>query len=341
MNKKEIFHELSNIKGIEPTSSIQLITRCILCGDSQRIPNKKRLGIKVDWTNPTEPILYQCFNCGATGILSSSMMRELGAEQPELIKGVREVNNTALQSEGTVKVSKYKNTKEISVELPALTKNPIYVAKARYLFSRLGKLENLKIDDFQKLRIVWSIKDFLSTNGIRPRNDYTDLIDACYIGFLSANNEYIILRDITDRQKMRYIKYNIFGVYDNSNSFYTIKNSINPLTQDEIHLVASEGTFDIISILYNVFHGDDTNKIFCATCNGQYRTTLNYYIDKGLVGRNIYIDIYRDSDNDEHMNYQKLKNQMKPYTKNFKVYYNTLSKDFGVPKELIDIDIFI
>lgn len=339
MTKKEIFNELSNIKGIEKKSGIQLVTKCILCGDSATNPNKKRLGIKVDWTNTEEPVLYQCFNCGATGVLTSFMMRELGCEDHTLIRGVIEANNAALQSEGNVKVSRYKNKKEIKVEIPPLRKDPLQLHKVKYLFQRIGKPDCLTLGDFQKLKIVWSIKEFLYVNGIRPRNNRIDTLDEYYIGFLSANNEYIILRDITDKQKMRYIKYNIYGVYDNSNSFYTIKNQINPLIQDELHIIAAEGTFDVISILYNIFNGDDKNRIYCATCNGQYKNTLLYYIDRGLVGRNVFIDIFRDNDNDRYMNYEKLRKSMKPYTTNFTVYYNSLSKDFGVQADKIQLEI--
>lgn len=339
--KQEIFRKLASLDNVEVKNGIQLVTRCVLCGDSAKNPNKKRLGIKIDCSNPSEPILYQCFNCGETGILSSYMLREIGADDPSLIRGVKEINNNAINTEGNVKVSRYRNAKTIQVEVPPLTTNPIYLEKLKYLFSRIGKPDSLKIEDFEKLKIIWSIKDFLSVNGISPRNGYIDLLDQCYIGFLSANNEYIIFRDITEKQKMRYVKYNIFGVYDNSNSFYTIKNQINPLTTDDIHIIVSEGTFDAISLLYNVYDGDDRNKIFCATCNGQYRNTINYYVDKGLVGRNIYIDIYRDNDNDKYMNYNRLKNQLKPYTKNYRVYYNRLSKDFGVSRDKIDVDIFM
>lgn len=339
MTKRELFTELSHIKGVEPVNSHQLITRCILCGDSAKNPNKKRLGIKIDCDNPEEPVLYQCFNCGQTGVLTSSMIREIGCDDSYVIRGLKEVNGKALKSEGNTKVNKYKNIKEVKVELPPLTKNPVYMRKAVYLLNRIGNV-NMKIEDFQKLRIVWSLKDFLLVNGLRQRNGHTDTLDKYYIGFLSANNEYIIFRDITNKGKLRYVKYNIFGVYDNSNAFYTIKNQLDPLTQRNIHIIASEGPFDIISLLYNVFNGDDRDKIYCATCNGQYKNTLNYYLDKGLVGRNIFIDIYRDNDNDRVMDYAKLKDHLKPYTKHFNVFYNTLSKDFGVPREKIDIDIF-
>lgn len=339
MTKKELFTELSKIEGVEPKNSHQLVTRCVLCGDSLTNPNKKRLGIKIDCDNLEEPVLYQCFNCGQTGVVTSDMIKEIGCDDPIVLRGLREVNGRAFKSEGNTKVNKYKNIKELKVELPLLTKNPIYLQKAQYLLDRVGRC-GITVKDFQKLRIVWSLKDFLYVNGIRQRNQHTDSLDANYIGFLSANNEYIIFRDITNRQKLRYVKYNIFGVYDNSNAFYTIKNRINPITQQDLHIIVAEGPFDIISILYNVFDGDDADKIFCAVCNGQYKNTLSYYMNKGLVGRNIFIDVYRDNDNDKVMDYHKLKTQMKPYTKNFRVYYNQLSKDFGVPKDKIDIDVF-
>lgn len=341
MDKHEIFMELSRLNNVESKSNMQFTTRCVLCGDSAKNPNKKRLGIKCDYTNPTEPILYHCFNCGASGVLTSQMMRDIGVDNENLIRSVKQVNAKAINSEGNTKVNKYKNNKTIKVEIPPLTNNPIHLLKAKYLMERIGRPRSIKIDSLPKLKIVWSLKDFLAVNGVSPKNQYTDILDRDYIGFLSARNEYIIFRDISDKHKMRYVKYNVFGVYDNSNAFYTIKNRLNPITQEDIHIIAAEGVFDIISLYYNVFDADDTNKIFCATCNGQYRNALMYYINKGLVGRNIYIDIYRDNDNDKFMNYKKLKAELKPYTKNYRVYYNTLSKDFGVPKDMIDIDIFM
>lgn len=340
MNKKEIFVRLARHPNIEE-HGIQLVTRCVLCGDSMKNPNKKRLGIKCDYTNPTEPLLYNCFNCGESGVVSSQMLRDIGVNDDELIQSVRQINKGALSSEGNVKVSKYKNNKTIDVVIPPLTNNPTHMTKLQYLFSRIGKPESMNMENLKRLKIVWSLKDFLELNGVSPINQYTDLLDRDYIGFLSARNEYIIFRDITGKNKMRYVKYNIFGVFDNSNAFYTIQNSIDLLSREDIHIIAAEGTFDILSLFYNVYDGDIHNKIFCATCNGQYRNVLMYYINKGLVGRNICIDIYRDSDNDKFMNYKKLKMELKPYTKNYHVYYNTLSKDFGVPKEMIDIDIFM
>ena len=38
------------------------------------------------------------------------------------------------------------------------------------------------------------------------------------------------------------------------------------------------------------------------------------------------------------MDYNLLKRQMKIYTKNFKVFYNSIGKDFGVPKDKFNIE---
>ena len=219
MDKHEIFMELSRLNNVESKNNMQFVTRCVLCGDSAKNPNKKRLGIKCDYTNPTEPILYHCFNCGESGILTSQMMRDIGVDNEDLIRSVKQVNAKAIHSEGNTKVNKYKNNKTIKVEIPPLTNNPIHLTKAKYLVERIGRPNSMKIDSLPKLKIVWSLKDFLSVNGVSPKNQYTDILDRDYIGFLSARNEYIIFRDTTNKHKMRYVKYNVFGVYDNSNAF--------------------------------------------------------------------------------------------------------------------------
>ena len=64
-----------------------------------------------------------------------------------------------------------------------------------------------------------------------------------------------------------------------------------------------------------------------------------HYINKGFVGENIIIDCYQD--NDTRLNFNKIKQQLLPYilnSNNFNVYYNILSKDFGVTKDKILVD---
>lgn len=335
VNKFEIYEALKSTPGVHETSNGQLVTRCFICGDSKKNQNKKRLGIKVDVTNPSEPVLYHCFNCNAAGLFTPEMLTQLGIENRELSTSLRKLNNTALHDTGS-KVNRYKNTREIDIQYPKLYKNDRTLSKIRYLYDRVGKIP---IEEFSQLKIVVNLDDFLRVNGIPPTNRFTDIISTNYIGFLSVNNEFIIFRDITGKQKMRYIKYNIFDVKDNSNSFYAMKTSVDAIGTEPIHLCIAEGIFDIISVRYNILHGDIKNHILMASCNSSFTNPLKYFIRKGLVGSNIFIDCYQD--NDTKLNFKKIKSEFTPFicdSRNFKVYYNTLHKDFGYPESEIIID---
>ena len=91
-----------------------------------------------------------------------------------------------------------------------------------------------------------------------------------------------------------------------------------------------------MSIVYNMYGGIVPDCLFMSTNHGAFYTPLLYYINKGLVGSNVWIDIYRDADS--IMDYQKLKQQMKIYTRNYAVYRNAIGKDFGVPKSKYEIE---
>lgn len=321
---------------------IQYRTKCILCGDSKKDPNKMRLGIKVDPSNIDEPILYHCFNCERRGVLTNWMLKEIAGGGPESIAkmNVDAINNSILNSPGNIKTNRYKNTRTINVKVPPLYKDLNSIRKAKYLFDRLGRVIDPK--EFGNLKIVWSLETFLQENSIRYRGDYAWLLDKDYIGFLSVNNDFIIFRDVTGTHKMRYVKYNIFDLYDNSQCFYSIPGKVDLLSTKDLHIKIAEGTFDTLSVLYNVEEGSRDNTIYLSSSNADFYTPLLYYFQKGLVGSNIFIDIYKD--NDSRINYNLLKKRLKTYTlsvSNTKVYYNnyTDEKDFGVPKERIQVEV--
>lgn len=301
-----------------------------------------RLGIKVDPDNPEEPILYHCFNCNRTGVLTNQMLKEIGDNGSLTAKiNVDAINNAIIDNGGNTKTNKYKNTKSIKVSIPPLRKEENSIRKAKYVFDRLGTLIDPK--EFEGIKIIWSLRDFLATNNIRENGEYAWLLEKDYVGFLSVNNDFIIFRDITGSHKMRYVKYNIFGFYDNSQCFYSIPGKVDLLSPRDLHIKIAEGPFDILSILYNVENGNRDNVIYLASSNGDFYTPLLHYFQKGLVGSNIFIDIYKD--NDSKLNYTMLKKRLKVYTtsvKNTTVYYNGFQneKDFGVPKNRIQVEIF-
>lgn len=337
MNKFEMYNILKSLPNSSP-SGMWVNMRCFLCGDSVKNPNKKRLGILVDYNQPNEPVTYNCFNCGESGLLTPSMLREMGIDNPDFEASIRALNRNASSDDGK-KVSKYKNNKEIQTKFPPLINKPQVIDKIKYLYQRIGY--KIPMEDFESNKLVFSLKDFLYVNNIPPINDQVNILDNDYIGFLSTNNEYIIFRDITERHKMRYVKYNIYGVFDNTNSYYSVRNQLDLLTEDDIEICVAEGTFDIMGIRYNVLNNDMRNKVLLASCTATFENVLKRYIAKGLVGSNIKISCYID--NGSILDYKELRKIMKPYIitdKNFTVYYNTLSKDFGVPKSHICRDIY-
>lgn len=340
--KIELQHYLESLYPAVRGEAPQFKTRCIFCGDSKKDPNKMRLGIKVDATNPEEPVLYHCFNgdCGRAGVLTNRMLKAIaGAQQIKV--SVDSINKSVMKTSGNTKLNRYKNTRVINVKLPGLY--PKDMDKARYLFNRIGKV----IDpvEFNGLKIVWSLNDFIEMNNLKSTSQYLWMLDKDYIGFLSVNNDFIVFRDITEKHKMRYVKYNVFGFYDNSGSFYSIPAKADLLSMDDIYIIISEGPFDILSILYNVEGNDRTNKIYLSSNDGEFYTPLLHYFEKGFVGSNIYIDAYKDNDSDIE-GYVELRKQLKTYTtdiSNIRIYYNGYEdeKDFGVPKNKIQREILM
>lgn len=343
VKKLELQHYLESLYPAVKGEAPQFRTRCIFCGDSKKDPNKMRLGIKVDVKNPDEPVLYHCFNdnCGRAGVLTNQMLKQIaGAQQIKV--SVDSINRSVMKSSGNTKINRYKNTKIINVKIPKLF--PKDIEKARYLFNRIGKI--IDPNDFEGLKIVWSLKDFITLNNLKENSEYAWMLDRDYIGFLSINNDFIVFRDITGKhKKMRWFKYNVFGFYDNSGSFYSIPAKIDLLTSEDIHIHAAEGPMDILSILYNLEDNDRKNKIFLSSNDGEFYTPLLNYFEKGFVGKNIYIDMYKDNDTDIE-NILDLRKKLKVYTtdiNNIRIYYNGYEdeKDFGVPKDKIQKELYM
>jgi hypothetical protein len=265
------------------------------------------------------------------------MLEAIVGDDPELSQQLKRINRLAMNDSGTMRVNKYKKNKEIKVVIPPPLATKDTIRKIKYINSRIGY--PIPVEDYSKLKLIFNVSEFLSINNIPIRSKYKDIIslyDKDYIGFLSTDNEYIILRDITGKNKIRYIKYNIFGIESGGHSFYNISNAINTIGTEPITIVAAEGPFDILSIAYNMYGGIKSNYVFISVNHGAFLDPILYYLNKGLVGSNIYIEIYRDSDS--IMNYKSLKDSLRIYTKNYKVFVNGIGKDFGVPKDKYTIE---
>lgn len=337
LTKADMYDYIASLPDVIKQNEVQLRTRCFLCGDSKKNPNKKRLGIKIT-EDPDEPIVFNCFNCFSYGIFTVDMLHQMGGYDPDMDIALRKINNRAFHNDGT-KVNKYKNTREINIQFPPLYNRPNIINKIRYVYSRIGY--KIPPEDFDGLKIIWSLWDFIDVNKLPIKNpNKIDMLDRDYVGFLTMNNDYIVFRDITNNpNQMRYIKYNIFDVMDNTNSFYMMRASANTLSEEPLEIIIAEGTFDLLGIRYNVMNNDTTNKLYIALCNGNFVSPLQAIFNKGFVGENITVSCYQD--NDTRVKFRNIKNLVLPYTinpNNFNVYYNTKRKDFGYPKNEIVVD---
>lgn len=338
MTKQEIFDRLSSEPNVVVQNEDQLRVKCFLCGDSRKNPNKKRLGIKFNIHDATKPIQYNCFNCFEHGAFTVEMLHQLEIYDNEIESSIRRINKQCHTDDGK-KINKYNNTKEIPISFPPLMSDKKTLSKIKYLYSRIGY--KIPIEDFENLKLVFNLNDFLRHNNIPvSNNDYKKraILDNDYVGWLSVNNEYVILRDITDSHYLRYVKYNIYNVENNSCGFYAMRNQLDLMTDEDIHIIITEGPLDILGVRYNVLDNNIHNCICVSSCNGSFINALKYYIKKGLVGDNIFIDCYQD--NDTRLNFRKIRSDICTFIPfdNFNVYYNTLSKDFGVPRKLITRD---
>lgn len=342
--KASLIHKLQQMPNCVPVGDTRIHTRCVLCGDSSTNLNKKRLYIKCDPMD-TEPVEYICFNCGESGILTKDMLHLICENYigDDLLNGMiqllKKINKDSFHSKGNTRSNKYNKRSAIKLELPPVRKTENSIRKLKYLTRRLGTKE--PINHLDQIRVITDLYETLELNGIYYKNSLLDTYNKDYIGFASVQNEYIILRDITNSHQQRHVKYNIFGLHENTHSFYTIGNTVNTITMSPIHIILAEGVFDILSVAFNVIGEIPINYVFSSVSMGTFYNPLLFYFNKGIVGENIFIEIYKD--NDSKIDYQALKNKIKPYTKHFKVFYNSYpnQKDFGVPSNRIQVDQFL
>ena len=338
MDKIGLYNYLCSLPNVVKKDDWWCCTRCVLCGDSKKNPYKKRLYINCDPTKPDAPVWYKCFNCNSCSVLTKEMLDMIadGATM-DAVQGLRQANKAAFNSEGSAKVNRYYNQKEIDVVFPGLRNREYLIDKYRYLCKgRLGII--IPPEDFQKLKIVWSLKDFIEENHLTLQESDVDtrILERDYVGFASVKNEYIIFRDITGRNKYRWFKYNTFGMHGNISSYYAIKNGINLFSQNDIHIIVAEGTIDVLGILYHIYDGEQGNNVFLATRNGSFEEPIRYYLSKGLIGSNIHIDCYID--NDTRYNFKAMRDRLAPFVmskKNIHIFHNVKRKDFGYSKDQI------
>lgn len=314
----------------EQTSSIQIRTRCPWCGDSRKNFQTGHLYLRIN-PNDNLPIVYNCFKCPAQGILTPEDLKMLGIEDSGLENNLSIMNN----SSDNIKTVKTVEDKYFEYKLP----DTYNYDKIQYVEKRLGL--QFSQEDLKNIKIITSLRDFLLLNNIETitcKPNMAKLVERQYVGFLSNNNAYILFRDITDKQDIRWYKYPITNESQGQSLFYSIKSNIDLYSKDDITINMSEGVFDCLSIAYNIENNKKDNILNLAVCGKFYDKLIKHLLGIGFIGDNITINIYADNDCTEDTSFEFLKKRLKKYSylvKEINVIYNTLSKDCGVPKEKI------
>lgn len=325
---------------IRQVNDVQYRTRCPFCGDSKSNLNTGHLYIKI---NPDDnyPMVYHCFKCEESGIVDDNLLLALNIGNINLKSNITTLNKTS----DRIKGQKFLTDDEIinfNYKLPEVKD----YNKIKYIEDRLGC--NLSIEDIEKFKIITSLKDFLIYNNIKEittENYICHNIEKNYVGFLSFGGAYILFRDITNTQQYRWIKYAVTNDSRGCKLFYSISNSIDIFTRDNININLSEGVLDILSAYKNLNY-NNSNDLDIAVCGKQYLYVLNTLNSMGFIGSNINLNIF--SDNDEVFNnknnkptnieyFKKLLHKNKYLYNSTNIYYNLIDKDIGVIKDKIKL----
>lgn len=326
---------------IQEVNSSEFRTRCPFCGDSQKNYNTGHLYIHI---NPDDnfPMVYNCFKCPASGVIDKEFLSVMEISDINLQSNISTLNKYA------DKASSHKfiyGDKSIMFDYKRPDIELGY--KTNYIEDRLGL--KFTIDDFNKMKVITSLRDFLIENEIKKLtcDDRTAFIlERDYVGFLSFGNSYILFRDVVNQKsKYPWVKYPITEESKQCRVFYSMESEIDIFSKETLEINLAEGVMDTLSACYNLNH-NISNAMNIAVCGKHYNNIIYKLIGLGLIGKNININIF--SDNDEVFNKKSqaptdinyFKNILK-HSKNLfgdiNVYYNIIGKDIGVHKKDISL----
>ncbi len=313
-------------------NGVQHYTRCPYCGDSSNL-NHAHFSIRIDMSDDSI-MLFRCLKCGISGMITEDVIDELGLSvATDLRKELRGYNRKGLKKMGLV------NMDMESFTVPLYHDTPLNQSKLDYVNQRLGtELSYVKAHEY---KMVLNLVDFMTLNEL-PEIEFLSYpmlktLNNYYVGWLSCNNNTIIFRDITGKQKYRYYKIKLNQKNMNGDSFYAMPSTLPLLYTDDIHVHMAEGTFDIISIKENLVP-DSPNHLFYASC-GFGGSVILYYLIHHAINTGIHLHIYSDADKTDwdHQNYLHRMNHITEWIDQIVIHRNQVNdeKDYGVPKEKI------
>lgn len=329
--KSQVLQMLQTLRVCKPNSArTQWSVRCPYCGDSTKHYNEGHFSILID-LNSDKPMLFRCFRCNESGILNADVLQDLGLSvtsdlKDQLRRGFRRILNTD-----------HFNQLPMKYMVPEYPQDLKYLMKLNYIAQRL----DLDIDTTwaKGNKIILGLYPFLEENHIRSIPGVSEklmwFLNENHVGFLSSNNNRIVFRYIGSNPKVdRYYKMILNPNNVSRNTFYAIPSGIDLMYTNPVHVHMAEGTFDILSVKYNMDHPEIGTHLYYASCGFNFNTILRWLLAKG-VNTDLHIHIYSDKDKGDadHKKYLNTR-QNKIWLDHVYIHRNLdeREKDYGVPR---------
>ena len=324
---------LENIPSAQRASGGRFVLcRCFECGDSKD-PTHAHMYIAIPDGEDDVSWAY-CHKCKMHTMITPEVLTRWGLSNASVFEWLVEHN----------KKCRANPNNRVYMDRQVYILNNLYISnsdladiKLMYINKRLGT--NITKIDAINLKISLNLKDLLYSNNITQLTRAPQIVDQLndnFVGFISSDNAFVNCRRIVKKGLVhksidnRYIRYNIFGKYNNTEKFYIIPANIDMNIPQRIKVNISEGEFDILSVYLNLRR--DPNQIYMSIGGSGYVGLMRYILIKLKL---VYIEVHLYPDNDkagtEELDY--IKEILKPYSIPIYLHTNIApgEKDFGVP----------
>ncbi len=331
--KTILLNNIANAKSVSGETEVNC--RCFYCPDSKDLSHGH---FYISIPENDEPSLFYCQKCHSSGIVSHNVLMEWGIFDIELSTSLAKYNKKIMKLS---KNSKYLSEETIyNIRNTYITDNELSQRKLSYINNRLGL--QFTYADLLSNKIILNLRDLLNQNNITNYTRHLDIIDQLdryFIGFVSYDNGFINMRNLSSKLVIlhksidkRYVNYNIFGKYNNTKRFYIIPTAIDINSPEPIKIHLAEGVFDILSIKYNL---RKDNGIYASINGSGYFGLIKFFI-LSLKIMNAEIHIYPDADIKDYK-INNIKYQLTPFNFPIYIHRNIMEgeKDFGVRMERI------
>lgn len=342
---KEMVWDLlrENVQPCQQHGRDELSVRCPFCGDSYKNKNSTHMYIKIDVSNETEPMMFNCFRCDTHGVLTPQILRMLEVSNLEINSSLTRFNKKAVKGVRQALGIKDNN---LDFKIPRCDEtNPRNIQKRDYICNRLQ--QDISFEELYRLKTIFSVYDFLNANNIKEISVHKSklrMLNDDYVGFLTTRNEFINFRQVTpNKYGKRYEKYTVVTSIENTRKFYTIPTRVDLLSSKPIEINIAEGVFTLLGVYYNVKQQNMENQIYVAASGSGLTSVIKYFIRQGIIG-NVIVNVYADRDKFPEYIAKQMKD-IWDWVDTIHLYYNNFydastkqyENDFGVPADRIQL----